>query len=121
MRDFDVSQSLRMFVANSILVGSGKQYYCCYTVMYQYFCFSNASVRLPRFVLRVQLKKLEHQFIETVGNSPRDSLDDPFPSPEFVFFVISFEYPEVVNSPAKVVAGSSCVIMQHEREILINC
>lgn len=33
---------------------------------------------------------------------PLDSLDD-FPSPEFPFFVISFEYPEVVKSPAKVV------------------
>lgn len=39
--------------------------------------------------------------------SPLDSLDDAFPSPEVGLFVISFEYPGVVRSPAKVVVPSS--------------
>lgn len=39
--------------------------------------------------------------------SPLDSLVDAFPSPAFPFFVISFEYPDVDRSPAKVVGGSS--------------
>lgn len=38
---------------------------------------------------------------------PLDSLDAAFPSPELEFFVISFEYPDVVKSPASVVVGSS--------------
>lgn len=39
--------------------------------------------------------------------SPLDSLDDALPSPELAFFVISFEYPGVVNSPAKVFGVAS--------------
>lgn len=39
--------------------------------------------------------------------SPLDSLDDGFPSLELEFLLISFEYPDVVRSPARVVVASS--------------
>lgn len=103
--DSDEWLSLTTSFASLIPVDSGMQYYCCCTVMYQCFCFWLSSDHLQRFVLKCQLKATRR--FEKLSNLPLDSLDDALPSTEFPFFVISFEYPEVVNSPAKVVCGSS--------------
>lgn len=57
----------------------------------------------------------------TERHSPLDSLDDALPSPEFEFLVISFEYPGVVNSPAKVFGvASSWSAIKRENQTLVK-